>query len=559
VPAVLSVVAGRLATLDASAADALGVAAVAGDPFDVRLVGACLPGGVPAAVDGVEAGAEAALLVPDGADPARYRFAHALLRDGVLASLSPARRLELHRRLGGAVESDPSLASAVVGARHLLAAAPLGDVDRAVAHAVAAAAEARASYAFEDAVELLEGVRALPLTAGQRAEVLVGLGDALRGCGRTGDAWLAYRAGADAAREAGAGRFLGEAALGATRGWSAASQWRGDDDRKALLDEAVAVVAEPLLRIRLLGERALWTQQPERRQALASDALALVASDGSSAALRAGYAANLVARWSPLDTATRLAYADRLLAEGLADVREAITVRLDRLADLLRAGDRAGFDAERSALADDVVRVGDRRPRWALATFEHLVCAVEGRWDDARSAADAALAVWDGEPEPDAVTTHLAQHAVAAYHLGDPSELVAVGELGVAVYPDVPAYRCALLWGLSVSGDLDRARPVLDEVATGEWSGLPRDSGHAAAVQAVAESVAVLGDRERAASLLELAAPYEDHVAVLSGLSMYFGPVASGLARLAGTVGRRAAAERYAAVAAELARRIRAG
>ena len=126
----------RLARLPADAVGAVRLGAVAGEDFlldDVARAGAV---DIEATAEALEA-AVAAGLVDAGGGPARYRFAHALVREAVLAGLSSTRRALLHRRMADALAERPHRLPE--RARHLLDARPLADADVAARAALAAA------------------------------------------------------------------------------------------------------------------------------------------------------------------------------------------------------------------------------------------------------------------------------------------------------------------------------------------------------------------------------------------------------------------------------------
>lgn len=549
-PAVGSLVAGRIAALGPDAADLLAAAAVAGDPFDVRILARFAPGGVDEVLAVLEAALATGLVVEDPVDGRLWRFSHAIVRDAIALAVPAARQMELHRQVGEAIEADSSLGSRAQAARHLLIAAPLGDVDRAVAYAVAAADEAMSVHAAEDAVDLVDEALRFQLDHSVRAGLLVRRGHALRDSGRADEARDAFDEATVLARKVGDGELLAKAALGATRGQTDRSEWVGDDAGRQLLGEALDHLGPGVLRIRLLGELALRTQDRERRQLLSTQALDLVEREPTTEARLAGYPASLVAHWSPVDTADRLAYS-RVLIDGLRDdPRHRAVVGLDRLADLVRIGERDAFDRERVRLTSEIAVLGDRRPHWAIRTFEHLVATMSGRWDAAAASADDILAVWGGTPDVDAVMSHRGQRAWAFGLAGDASAMVTVARLGTELFPEVPIYRVALAWATAKVGDLVAARTMLEGIAADEWSGLPRDSGHGAAVVVAAEAVAAVGDHEQAAALLGIATPFADHVAVLAGPCLFMGPVALALGQLAALLGR----DREARAMFELAR-----
>ena len=161
--------------------------------------------------EGLEAAVSAGLVDESGA-AGQYRFAHALIRDSVLAGMTSTRRALLHRRMAEVLEElPPELQERRLPelARHLLDARPLVDAATAATFALRAAQQAMRGLAYEDAAELLERVVAggLDATDRLRAEVLLALGDARV---RSGDAPSAERWFADAAEIA---RALGEPEL----------------------------------------------------------------------------------------------------------------------------------------------------------------------------------------------------------------------------------------------------------------------------------------------------------------------------------------------------------
>ena len=91
--------------------------------------------------------------------PGRVRFSHVLIRDTLYDELTAARRMQLHREAGDALErtyaSDPEPHLAEL-AQHFVAAAPLGVRDKAVRYARRAGERAAAQLAFEEAARHFE-------------------------------------------------------------------------------------------------------------------------------------------------------------------------------------------------------------------------------------------------------------------------------------------------------------------------------------------------------------------------------------------------------------------
>lgn len=158
----------RIDRLDAPARQLLQVAAALGAEFDAAL----LRGVEAAAERPLEALVQADLLQPAG--DARWRFTHALLHEVVYQNLLLARRSELHRRIGCALEG---LAGAVP--QRLAELEALGhhwslsdDPRKGAGYLLAAGERARALYANEDAMRHFERVLRTLATLGDAASAL---------------------------------------------------------------------------------------------------------------------------------------------------------------------------------------------------------------------------------------------------------------------------------------------------------------------------------------------------------------------------------------------------
>lgn len=302
----------RLALLPEPAAHAVRLAAVSAEDFSLADVAATCETSEDALADALEA-AVAAGLVDEAASPGHYRFAHALVREAVLAGLSGTRRALLHRRVAEALEARSGERRLPELARHLLDARPLVDAAKAARYALCAAQQATRTLAYEDAAELIARAAAGDLDERDplRAEVLLGLADAHQ---RMGDGPAADRYLDEAARLAralGSAELLARAALGAAGLTVAVGPMR--DAVRTLLEEALDAVAEDSeLRPRLLARLAIevYYEPPAKlRERLSAEALRAGRRTGGRALLEA-LGARHVALWSPDHTEERLAIAD---------------------------------------------------------------------------------------------------------------------------------------------------------------------------------------------------------------------------------------------------------
>ena len=153
----------RLARLPEQTNAVLLVGAVAGRDFDLDLVEAVAGLEDERALEAAEAAVMAGLVIEDEVTVGRYRFAHGLVRETIYESISKARRVRLHARVGQALSSlhgdDPEHVLEI--ARHAWAAVPVAGADAALPQVLAAADQAMAGLAFEQAEQQLR--RALEL------------------------------------------------------------------------------------------------------------------------------------------------------------------------------------------------------------------------------------------------------------------------------------------------------------------------------------------------------------------------------------------------------------
>ena len=126
---VQAVIERRLSRLAEPAARAVRVAAIAGEDFALGDVAMACEEREELVAEGLEAAVDAGLVDESGA-AGQYRFAHALIRDSVLAAMTSTRRALLHRRMAEVLEGlPPALQERRMPelARHLLDASPLVD------------------------------------------------------------------------------------------------------------------------------------------------------------------------------------------------------------------------------------------------------------------------------------------------------------------------------------------------------------------------------------------------------------------------------------------------
>lgn len=152
----------RLASLPEETRSLLSMASVIGNEFDVGILAEVSESPAGQVADRLEDAFPAGILVGRGAAKGiRYRFSHALIREAVYRDFSEDRRIEVHNRIGSAIEEVykadlmPHLSAL---AYHHRAA---GNIDKAVEYSTAAGEAAYAVLVYEDARSFWEEALAL--------------------------------------------------------------------------------------------------------------------------------------------------------------------------------------------------------------------------------------------------------------------------------------------------------------------------------------------------------------------------------------------------------------
>ena len=279
-------------------------------------------------------------------------FAHALVRETVLAALPARRMVELHGRAADAIEARSGPAEVDAIAHHRVQSAAL-DPEAAVRWAADAGRAARRQLAYEQAMRWFERAVALaPPGTREEAELLVELADA---AGRTAPGLARGRAAAAAAADI--ARRIGDVELLARAAIAFGGPFLGiltsgfaEPEPVALADEALlALSPEPSpLRARLLARVATglgYTPEHQRALESASQALDAARAVGDDDALVEALTA-VTSIWNPADDPGAAQLLDEFEAisrrrrsrEGL------LTVTVNRCLLALEHGERAELE-----------------------------------------------------------------------------------------------------------------------------------------------------------------------------------------------------------------------
>lgn len=394
--------------------------AVTGLDVELRTLPAVLEAtslGVAAAID--EA-VRRHLLIDDG--EGRIRFAHELVRLGVLSATSPSLRAVLHERIGSALWGEATdVSGRIAAAQHTLAALPAVEVATALGRARAAAADAITAMRFEVADELLSAALALVEQAAPAPEeAAVVHAEAARAAGLAGDRHRARSLVEEAlARAASTSSAVVEAEvlltvqeLGRSLDVDHVSLIRGVYAR---LPDPEAPVAEAL-GLHLVAEASFPTRTEDAEE-VASALLERARRRGDPAGLARALAVTCMtppARRLPSlrrDLAEELC---RLGAEG--DDRAAFDGLLNRAAALLAAGRASDALKEALRLCDLSDRRGVPREQWQALVLAATCATAVGDLDAARRMADDALGRGLRVVPADAEVTWAVHQYVAALH-----------------------------------------------------------------------------------------------------------------------------------------------
>jgi predicted ATPase len=479
-----------------------------------------------------------------------WSFTHVLLRDALYDSLVPAARADRHRRVGEAIERvyahdlDPHLAEL---AQHFLEAPTDVRHAKGLVHAVAAGARARRLLAYEEAAALYQraievSVPAAASTA-ERCELLVAAGEALVRGGRV-----------DEGRALCAEAFELAEALPNFPLMARAAEWYAgliveggvvNEEAVRLLERALAHAGPDdseakALVLGRLAQELTFNDDPERRRRLAREAIAVARRTGSTRTL----AETLAWVYPPLATpdvaeeALAVATEQARLAADLGDLELEVRARASRTNQLLELGRIVEFRAEVEWLRKRVANVGAPVLRW-IADFEPVLALVHGDLDGAQELAENALNRSPGQSN--VLAGYVGQVAQLAWERGRLIEIEALLEVGGEGRPRArSALRSMLAAGRIQAGRTEEARPELAnlvaEVGDTGMTGVMT----LMTVGWLAESAALIGDRDAAAILYGLLLPYAGrHIALpIMRPTVYLGTTSRHLGNLANVLGR---------------------
>ena len=458
-----------------------------------------------------------------------WRFAHALIRDVLYASLPGSVRRELHLRIARTLEAHPTSASdppLAELAHHFVLAGPAAEGDIAIDYATRGAERATAVYAHEEAARLYRlGLQAGGIDDLHRYALLMRLGDSATRAGDEEGAQDAFWEAAEIAQQRGLDEELGHAALG----YGGMFYWMraGDERLVPLLERALASLGpgDSKLRASLLGRlagalRDEWSM--ERRSALSSEAVAVARRLGDQRTLLNALICHVAAAMGPDSVAE--------MAELRREIRELIESTRDSW-DEYQLIIVTAFGEDWSLARAEVETYGRlalklRQPilEWYYGVMNAVLGLLEGRLQDTERVLEAArhhgdrARRWESRFSYRLAIVALRREQDRLGEVVERAHQLAADHPGYRMLPALAAYVDA------ATGHIDEARRQMDELAVGGFAFLPRDHGWLFGMSYLAETAILLGDAQRAGEIERLLAPYADRMGFASG-EVSSGPV----------------------------------
>jgi hypothetical protein len=507
----------RLSGLGWGVCEALEVACVIGQEFELPLLQSALDSGAESLLVHLDQAVRARLIAPRSR-AGSYGFCHDTIRESLYEELSTARRVELHYRVAEALEGQAAGDFGVKDlAYHYYRALPRAEPERAVHYARAAGKSAMRGFAYEEAAQFygwaIEAQRFSSDTDPRsRCEMLLAQATAVRLSGRVGESRKAIAQAIAIARQHGFADLL----------WDSASRLRQAvqlalvPDKLALqaLEDAAKLLSddERPLRIRVLGKLACippYSLSTSQSQELSARAVALARTTGNPEDLAIALTSRLHVLSGPDHIDEILAVADEI---ARLTPRSTGEMELTRYHAFLHRGDMA---AAGSAL-EDFGRIAHSRRRpealWHYLRLRGQEAMLRGDFETSDAQLHDLL-VLGRRLRLNYGEMHYVMHSI----------VVAYERTGLALAP-ASAWRSQLEWATAIpsfqahwvrflveSGRLEDARQSLATLAHAGFDTITKDLGYLNALAHLSVSAVVLEERGHARRLYELMKPYPFH------------------------------------------------
>ena len=488
----------------------------------------------------------------------RYQFTHALIRATLYDEVTTARRVRLHRRIGEVFEElyttnlEPYLAQL---AYHFSAAAQTDDVDKAIAYAQRAGAQAMTLLAYEEAAHHYERAlqtleHQLPVNEAQRCELLLALGEAQRKAGDVPHALDTFQRAADIARTLAAPEVLAAAALGFEE-----ASWRpglpGDAAAQLLTDALDRLgKGDSTLKARVLGSLAracAFTTAFAQAENIEQQAVAMARRLGDPATLAATLKARFYARLQPQDIPDRLTHSAELLrlGEAIGDKEMMLFAYAWRLFDLMELGDIPAADHYLDVHTRCTEELRQPFDLYVNKTFRAMRATFAGRFAEGERFAQQALSIGQRLRGQDALGLFGVQMFTLRREQGRLQEMAPVVRHFIQTNPAASTWRPGLAVIYSELGHEQEARAEFAYFASNDFANIPRDALWVTCITYLSEVCAFLGDARHAATLYQCLLPHDGYNILVGPTAACYGAAARYLGMLAATMSRWEEAQRH--------------
>ena len=410
--------------------------------------------------------------------------------------------------------------------RHACAAIPLGEPTAAIAYARRAGELAMASLAFDEAAtHFRRALRVVELSrpADQlvRCQLMARLGAALIEANHAEASTVLERAAHEARR-------LADDDLLATIAWALSPYGLTVGSYNPLVvslaQEALdRAASEPTVtRARLLivlAAHAEGLEDPERRYALADEALTTARLAGDEVTLGEVLASYQFTSSNPDNLTDRIAAASELFAlASRLDQRTFLLFALHgRYWNSLEQGDVAAALAASSAFEQAVAGRHDTFSQIGVLARRATNLFLAGQLELAEHAGDELLAVATELAEArglDPLNEYGPLLMGIRYNQGRIGELIPFIQLAAQAHPGVPAYEAVLALAQARSGQHDTAQALLRRLVSNNLRAIPRHVQWYSAMMCLADTAHLTGDRAAAKLLADKLEPYAGRLAV---------------------------------------------
>ena len=215
------------------------------------------------------------------------------------------------------------------------------------------------------------------------------------------------------------------------------------------------------------------------------------------------------------------------------------------MVDLLELGDVAGADIQIAAASRLAAALHRPLYEWWTSLFRCARAQIDGRFDEAERLAKETLAIGQRGQAENAVHVFAQAMFNIRREQGRLAEVEESIHGFIAMYPAVPAWRCARALMHLELGREDAAREEFESLARAGFDALPRDAQWLIAVTLLAEVCGRLGDGARAEALYAPLAPYAGRNVIVGRAATCNGSASRPLGILAAAQGDWERAERH--------------